>query len=160
VPPGTIEIVADPDRPIITTRRTVHAPRAMVFEAFTRPEHLRRWMGPRGLDMVVCESELRPGGRYRFVYRAPDGQELAFSGEYREVVPPSLIVRTFVFEFMPAVSALERLELEEHDGRTTIKTITVHQTMANRDGHLEHGMEQGMTEGYERLDALLVELGG
>lgn len=154
-----LEIIAAPDKPTILTRRVVDAPRALVFAAFTKPEHLKRWMGPRMLAMVSCESDLRVGGRYRFVHRAPDGQEFAFRGEYREVDPPSRLVRTYVFEPMPDHEALETLTLEETDGKTTITTLTVHKTIEGRDGHLSGGsMEEGMTEGYARLDELLAAL--
>jgi len=129
-----------------------------VFEAFTKPEHLKRWMGPCNLTMVVCDSDFRVGGRYRFVMRAPDGQEAAFHGEFREIVPPERIVRTFVFEPYPDAEALETLQLDERDGKTTITTTTLHKNVESRDGHLGSGMEAGMTEGYERLDALLAEL--
>ena len=154
-----LEIIAEPGKPTITTRRVVDAPRALVFDVFTKPEHLKRWMGPRMLTMVSCESDLRVGGRYRFVHRMPDGNEFAFHGEYREIVRPERIVRTFVFEPMPEHEALETLVLEESGGKTTITTITLHKTVEGRDGHLAGGrMEAGMTEGYARLDELLVEL--
>ena len=93
------------------------APRALVFEAMTKCEHLKRWMGPRNLTMVSCETDLRVGGRYRFVFRAPDGNDVGFSGEFREVVRPERVVRTFVFEPIPDAAALETLELTEVDGR-------------------------------------------
>jgi uncharacterized protein YndB with AHSA1/START domain len=153
-----LEIIADPAEPTIITRRVIDAPRALVFEAFTRPEHIRRWMGPRALEMIVCDADVRVGGKYRFVYRAPDGQDLAFHGEFREVTPPERLVRTFVFEPVPDFEALETLTLTEHDGKTTITTLTVHKTMAARDGHLQHGMEAGMVEGYARLEELLATL--
>jgi uncharacterized protein YndB with AHSA1/START domain len=153
-----LEIIVDTDKPSFRTRRTFNAPRALVFEAFTKPEYLKRWMGPRGLEMVICESDLRVGGRYRFVYRGTDGQDLAFSGQYTEVVPPERISRTFVFEFMPGVESDETLVLTEKNGITTITTLTLHKSFEARDGHLEHGAEEGMTQGYERLDELLVSM--
>jgi uncharacterized protein YndB with AHSA1/START domain len=153
-----LEIIVDADKPNFSTRRTFNAPRTLVFEAFTKPEFLKRWMGPHKLEMVVCESDLRVGGRYRFVYRTPDGQELAFSGEYTEVVPPERISRTFNFEFMPGHESNETFMLTENAGKTTITTTTLHKSFEARDGHLKHGAEQGMTEGYERLDELLSSL--
>jgi uncharacterized protein YndB with AHSA1/START domain len=154
-----LEIIAEPGRPNFSTRRVVNAARALVFDAFTRPEHLKRWMGPRMLTMVSCESDLRAGGRYRFVHRAPEGQEFAFSGKYLEVVRPEHIVRTFVFESVPDHEAIETLTLEESDEETTITTTTLHKTVEGRDGHLANGrMEAGMTEGYARLDELLAAL--
>jgi uncharacterized protein YndB with AHSA1/START domain len=153
-----LEIIAEPGKTSFTTRRVVDAPRALVFEAFTKCEHLKRWMGPCNVTMVSCETDLRPGGRYRFVFRSPDGNEAGFSGEFREVVPPERIVRTFVFEPIPDAAALETLELVESDGKTTITTTTLHKTVENRDGHVGSGMEAGMTEGYARLDELLAGL--
>lgn len=155
---NTLEIIAEPGKTSFTTTRVVDAPRALVFEAFTKCEHLKRWMGPKNLTMVSCDTDLRPGGRYRFVFRAPDGNEVGFSGEFREVVTPSRIVRTFVFEPIPEAAALETLELVENNGKTTIKTTTLHKTVENRDGHVNSGMEAGMTAGYARLDDLLAGL--
>ena len=131
-----LEIVADPAKPTIVTRRVVNAPRSLVFDAFTKPEHLKRWMRPRALTMALCEIDLRAGGGWRMVYRSPDGHEVGFHGEFREVVRPDRIVRTFVFELAPDAEALETFVLEERDGKTTITTLTVHKTMEGRDGHL------------------------
>ncbi len=154
-----LEIIAEPGKPTIVTRRVVNAPRTLVFDAFTKPEHIKRWMGPRTLTMVLCESDLRVGGSYRFVHRAFDGKEFGFNGTYREIVPPERIVRTFVFELVPEHESVETLLLEEHDGKTTITTTTVHTTVEGRDGHLANGgMEAGMTDGYARLDELLASL--
>ena len=153
-----LEVIAEPGKTSFSTRRVVDAPRALVFEAFTKCEHLKRWMGPARVTMVSCETDLRVGGRYRFVFRASDGSEVGFSGEFKEIVRPERVVRTFVFEPMPDAAALETLELEEHDGKTTIKTTTVHKTVENRDGHVGSGLEAGMTEGYTRLDELLAGL--
>ena len=153
-----LEIIAEPGKTSFTTRRTVDAPRSLVFDAFTKCEHLKQWMGPRNLRMASCQTDLRVGGRYRFVFRTPDGSDVGFSGEYKEVAPPKRIVRTFVFEPIPDAEALETLELEESDGTTIIKTTTVHKSVENRDGHVGSGMEAGMTEGYARLDELLADM--
>jgi uncharacterized protein YndB with AHSA1/START domain len=92
------------------------------------------------------------------VFRAPDGSEVGFSGEFREIARPERVVRTFVFEPMPDKEALETLTLEEHDGKTTITTLTVHKTVEDRDGHVRSGVDKGMTEGYARLDELLADV--
>jgi len=155
-----LELVAEPGKPTILTRRVVNAPQSLVFDAFTKPEHLKRWMRPRALTMVLCESDLRVGGGWRMVYRTPDGQEFGFHGEFREIVRPERIVRTFVFESFPDAEALETLTLQERDGKTTITTKTVHKTIEGRDGHLAHGMEAGMTDGYALLDELLAAMLG
>jgi uncharacterized protein YndB with AHSA1/START domain len=153
-----LEIIAEPGKTSFTTRRIVDAPRALVFDAFTKCEHLKNWMGPKSLTMVSCQTDLRAGGRYRFVFRTPDGSEVGFSGEFKEVARPERVVRTFVFEPIPDAAALETLELTEADGKTTITTTTLHKTVEHRDGHVNSGMEAGMTEGYARLDELLAGL--
>ncbi len=155
-----LELVAEPGKPTIVTRRVVNGSRSLVFDAFTKPQHLKRWMRPCALTMVVCDSDLRVGGGWRMVYRAPDGQEFAFHGAFREIVRPERLVRTFVFEPFPDQEAVETMTLEEKDGRTTITTLTVHKTVEGRDGHLAHGMEAGMTDGYALLDELLAAMVG
>ena len=153
-----LDIIAEPGKTHFTTRRVVDAPRDMVFDAFTKCEHLTRWMGPRSLTMASCQTDLRVGGRYRFVFRTPDGSEVGFSGEFKEIVRPERVVRTFVYEPIPGAEALETLELEESGGTTIIKTTTLHKSVENRDGHVGSGMEAGMTEGYARLEELLAGL--
>ena len=153
-----LEIVAEPGKTHFTTRRAVDAPRSLVFDTLTKCEHLRQWMGPRNLTMTSCQIDLRVGGRYRFVFRLPDGSSVGFSGDYKEIVRPERLVRTFVFEPIPEAAALETLELVESGDTTIIMTTTVHQSVENRDGHVNSGMEGGMTEGYARLDELLAGL--
>lgn len=153
--PNELEIIAEPGKPTIIIRRLLDAPRELVWDVFTKPEHLKRWWGPRTLTLVVCEVDLRVGGGYRFVQRSPDGQEFGFHGEYREIVRPERIVNTFVFELMPDHAALQTLVLEEQDGKTTVTTTTVHQTVADRDAHLAAGMEVGLRDTYARLEELL-----
>lgn len=155
--PNKLEIIAPPDEPTITTRRIVRAPRTLVFDAFTKPEHVQKWMGPKELTWTKCETDLRVGGSYHWVHRAPDGMEYSFSGAFKEITRPEKIVRTFIFDLMPQFVAIETLTLTEEDGLTTIHTLTVHDTIEARDGHLGSGqMEIGVTEGYERLDELLL----
>ena len=93
-----LEIIAEPGKTSFTTRRTVDAPRALVFEAITKCEHLKRWMGPCNVTMVSCSTDLSVGGRYRFVFRGPDGNKAGFSGEFRRSPPgtdrPDVRVRT------------------------------------------------------------------
>lgn len=108
-----------------------------------------------------CESDLRVGGRYRFVYRSREGSEFEFHGEYREILPPQRLVRTFVCSPMPEHEAHETLTLEQHGMQTMITTITVHESIEGHNRHLASGgMEAGMTEGYARLDELLAALQG
>lgn len=156
---ATLDVVADPNAPTILTRRWFAAPPELVWEAWTRAELLRRWMGPRTLECVLYEVDLRVGGGWRMVHRAPDGQEFGFHGEYREIVRPHRLVGTFVFEQMPDHVAVDTLTLEAKDGGTLATTFTVHGSFEARDGHLQSGMEAGMVDGYARLDDVLAERG-
>ena len=153
-----LEIIAEPGKTSFTTRRVVDAPRALVFDAFTKCEHLKRWMGPKSLTMVSCESDLRPAAATGSSSARPTATRSASAASSARSSRPERVVRTFVFEPMPDAAALETLELEERDGKTTITTTTVHKTVENRDGHVGSGMEAGMTEGYARLDELLAGL--
>jgi predicted 3-demethylubiquinone-9 3-methyltransferase (glyoxalase superfamily)/uncharacterized protein YndB with AHSA1/START domain len=152
-----IDVLAPPDEPTITTTRWFAAAPERVWACWTRPELLRRWMGPRHLHCVLYEVDLRVGGGYRFVHRAPDGAEFGFHGEYREIQAPHRLVATFVFELMPEHVAVDTLTLVAQDGGTLATTHTVHASLAARDGHLHSGMEEGMADGYDRLDHLLGE---
>ena len=155
---ATLEIVAPTGEPTIITRRVIKAPPALLWDVWTKPEHMRRWLGPKRLEMVHCEVDLRVGGSYRFVHRAPDGQEFGFHGVYREIDKPRRLVSTFVFEPWPDLEAVDTLTFEEVDGGTLVTTSSRHSSIEARDGHLAGGMEGGMTEGYERLDSLVAAL--
>jgi uncharacterized protein YndB with AHSA1/START domain len=141
----------------IRLTRVFDAPRRLVWEACTKPEHVRRWWGLRSLTMTVCEMDFRPGGAWRFVLRSPDGQEFPFKGEYREIVPHERVVNTFVFdvEGIRDFPAVETVTFEEHDGRTMLTATVLHQSKEARDGHLQSGMETGSAESYDRLAELL-----
>jgi uncharacterized protein YndB with AHSA1/START domain len=138
--------------PTMGFRRFIKAPPRIVFEAFTDPRHLPRWWGPRGLELVVCEVDLRVGGGYRFVHRTPDGREFAFRGEYREIDPPRLLVNTFVWEGAPQHESVETTVFEAAEGGTLVIARSVHDSVEGRDMHLANGMERGMIETFERLD--------
>jgi uncharacterized protein YndB with AHSA1/START domain len=153
-PPGRLSVTTPSDVEIEMTR-TFDAPRALVFEALTRPEHLARWWGPRRYRLVQCESDLRPGGRWRFVQRDEDGREHAFRGEYREVDPPERVVSTFEYEGMPGHVSVETMTLVERDGRTTLTARSAFVSREDRDGMLRSGMESGARESYDRLGELL-----
>ncbi|HMF29214.1 MAG TPA: SRPBCC family protein [Candidatus Cybelea sp.] len=151
-----LEFVVDPVEPITTTRRVVNAPRALVWDCFTKPEHLRRWKGPKDVEMVVCECDVRPGGTWRALYRRPNGDEFGFHGEFREVVAPERFVRTFV---MAANEAVETLMLTEAGpDKTLITTKIVYKTKAIRDGFVQRGMGAATTDPYVRLDELIASL--
>ncbi|GAA4445456.1 SRPBCC family protein [Phytohabitans houttuyneae] len=137
----------------VTMVRVFDAPRALVFEAHAKCEHLKHWWG-RG-NPLDCEIDFRPGGGYRFVEHAPDGADYAFHGEFREIKEPELIVQTFEFEGMPGHVCVETLELTEDGGRTTVTSVTRFDTKQERDGMVASGMADGARESYDSLDAYL-----
>jgi len=141
----------------IKMTREFDAPRALVFEVHTKCEHLKHWWGGKGNELD-CDVDFRTGGHYRFVDRSPDGEEYAFRGEYREIVAPEKIVQTFEFEAMPGHVLVETLTFDEHDGKTTVTSTSVFQSVADRDGMLASGMEKGAAESYNQLAEYLATL--
>lgn len=152
---ATIDLPSDRET-VIT--RVFDAPASLVWEAMTTPEHIKRWYGLRSLETTVTEYDPRPGGRWRFVQRAPNGEEYAFSGVVREVDPPNRVVNTEEFEAMPGTEYLVTTTFVEKDGKTTMTSHLLYQSREHRDGHLQSGMEGGMNETYQRLDELLANL--
>jgi uncharacterized protein YndB with AHSA1/START domain len=140
-----------PDNREATATRVFDAPRELVWEVMTRPEHLVNWYGPRSTTLVSCEIDLRPGGAFRFVMRVPDGSEFAFAGTYREVVPPVRIVNTWGWEGMPGHEALETATFEEEDGRTTVRLSIVFPTVEDYAGWAGSGAFGGWAESLDRL---------
>jgi uncharacterized protein YndB with AHSA1/START domain len=151
---GELTVTTPSEREIVMTRE-FNAPRDLVFKAHTSCEHMSRWWGPRKYEVVGCEIDFRPGGKWRIVHRGPDGEEYAFRGEYREIVPPERIVWTFEFEGFPGQVSVETLTLEERDDKTTFTATSVYDTVEARDGMLQSGMEEGAAETMERLDEYL-----
>jgi uncharacterized protein YndB with AHSA1/START domain len=146
-----ISVVAEPGKATIVVTRVFAAPAHLVFEAWTRPEHLAQWWGPHGSSLRSCEVDLRPGGSWRFVLTGPDGNEYGFGGEYREIRPPERLVYTFGFDGAPGAEAVETLTFVEKDGKTTFTGVTQHTSVERRDAHIRSGMEKGMGQTLERL---------
>jgi uncharacterized protein YndB with AHSA1/START domain len=131
--------------------RAFDAPRRLVFEAYTSPEHVPHWMlGPDGWTMPVCEIDLRPGGRWHYVWRREDGSEMSMTGEYREVVPPERIVNTESWgpDWPETVNTVV---FTESDGRTLITCTVRYPTKEARDAAYATGMKDGATRSYDRL---------
>jgi uncharacterized protein YndB with AHSA1/START domain len=120
----------------------------------TRPELLKRWFGPHGWSLVVCEVDLRVGGAWRFVLEGPDGRSMGMGGEYREIVPGERTVHTESFDDYPGDSVVT-VVLTEHDGRTTLTGTMLYESQEVRDAVVESGMEHGAAETYDRLAELL-----
>jgi uncharacterized protein YndB with AHSA1/START domain len=154
---GEMKATTPSDREIVMTR-VFDAPRELVFEAHSSCEHMERWWGPRKYTVVDCKMDFRPGGEWRIVHRGPDGEEYGFRGEFREIVPPEKIVWTFEFEGMPGHVSVETLTLDEQDGKTKLTATSVFDSVEDRDGMLESGMEEGAVETWDRLAELLEDL--
>lgn len=148
---------ANEPRVELVTTRTFDAPRARVFEAWTRPELVRRWWGPGGFTLPVCEIDLRPGGAYRFVMRGPDGAEFPVTGVYHEVAPPERLVFTDGVELPDGRSpvAIVTVTFVEQEGRTTVTIRARHETAEDRRKLEEMGWAVGWAECLDRLAALL-----
>ena len=148
--------VTTPAEREILTERVFDAPRERVFEAFTDPELIPLWWGPRGTTTIVDKMDVVPGGAWRFVVRDDDGSESGFRGTYRELAPPERIVQTFEWEGMPGHVLVETVELTDlGDGRTKLTNTSLFHTTEERDGMLASGMEAGQNESHDRLVELL-----
>jgi uncharacterized protein YndB with AHSA1/START domain len=151
---GATRFTTPTDREIVMTR-VVDAPRGLVFEAHTSPEHLPHWMlGPAGWTMPVCEIDLRPEGAWRFVWRRSDGTEMEMRGVYREVTPPERVIHT---ESWGAdwPETLNTLVLTEEDGKTTITSTVLYPSKEARDAAFDTGMKDGASESFDRLEEYL-----
>jgi uncharacterized protein YndB with AHSA1/START domain len=157
---GALTVTANGEREIVMTR-SFNAPRPLVFEALTRPELLRRWLlGPPGWEMVVCEIDLKVGGRYRYVWhREKDDSRMGMGGVYREIVAPERIVSTEVFDesWYPG-EAVGTIALVEQGGRTTLTQTVLYESRDARDGVLRSPMEQGVAVSYDRLEQVLASM--
>lgn len=155
---GTTRITAEPGTPFIDVERDFAAPRELVYRAWTEPELLAQWLGPRRLTTIIDEYDPRDGGRWRYVQRDADGTEYGFHGVFHGPQSPERMTQTFEFEGAPGHVSLDTLSLEERDGRTMARTHSVFQSIEARDAMIAAGMEGGMNEGFDRLDELLATL--
>ena len=150
-----MQITAEPGVPQVLATREFDAPRELVFRAYTDPELLAQWLGPRKYTMRIDRYEVRDGGTWRYVHVGEDGNEFAFHGVFHGAPTPERIVQTFEFEGSPGDVALDTATFEEREGKTVVHVNSVFQSVAARDAMVESGMAEGMTESYERLDDLL-----
>jgi uncharacterized protein YndB with AHSA1/START domain len=151
---GTLTVTTPTDREVVLTR-VFDAPRHMVFDAFTKPELLKRWFGPRGWSLVVCEVDLRVGGAFRFVLRGPDGRDMGMRGVYREIAPPDRSVHMESFDDFPGVESRVTTVLVERDGKTTFTATVLYPSQEVRDAVIQSGMEHGAAESYDKLAEML-----
>ena len=156
---NTLQVAAQGDYEILMTR-VLDAPRHLVFDAFTKPELLKRWLGAfSGWELAVCEIDLRVGGKYRWVWKNSNGMQMGISGVYREIVPPEKIVSTERFDeaWYPG-EGLGTIMLTEEGGKTTVRQTVRYETREARDGVLKSPMETGVSASYNMLEQILQSL--
>ena len=152
--PKTLKVTTPSDREIVMTR-VFNAPRRLVFEAYTKPEFLKRWLlGPPGWEMVVCQVATKPGDRYRYEWRNAKGTQFGTGGVCREFVPPERMVHTEAMDGCPGES-LTTLVLTEQDGKTTLTLTLLFESKELRDTALKSGMERGVAASFDRLETML-----
>jgi uncharacterized protein YndB with AHSA1/START domain len=151
--------VTTPSDEEIRLSRLFDAPRQLVFEAMTKPEHVKRWWGRlgEGYSVPVCEIDLRPGGKWRFVNRHPKG-EAAFHGEYKEITPPSRLVFTEIFEEFPDSVSVVTAVFTDEGGKTRFTATVRYPSLVVRDAVIASGMARGAGISYDRLEDLVAEL--
>ena len=156
--PTSLEITKLSDLELQWQRR-FSAPVESVFEALTTPELVKQWLtGPPGMTMPVCEIDLRVGGRFRYVWRRPDGGEMGMGGEYKELSPPNRIVHTELFdEDWTGGETLVTTELAEDNGMTLLTCTVRYSSKSARDAALQTGMGDGVAHSYEQLNVLLAK---
>ena len=153
-------ITVEPGKQELFITRDFDAPRELVFKAHIDPNLYVQWLGPRGYEMILETFEPHSGGRYRYVHKDKDGNEFGFHGVFHEI-SEELLIQTFEFEGLPERGhvILDTMRLEELPGNRTRATIqSVYQSVSDRDGMVQSGMERGVNEGYERLDELLEKM--
>lgn len=150
---STFTVTTPSDREIRMSR-VFDAPRALVFEAMTRPEHIRNWWGRlgEGYSVPVCEVDFRVGGKWRFVNRTPNGEDAVFYGEYREIDAPARVVFTEIFEPFPDAVSIVTSELTEEHGKTRLTATCQYPSREVRDMVRATGMERGAAISYDRLE--------
>jgi uncharacterized protein YndB with AHSA1/START domain len=149
-----LQITTPTERELVMSR-VFDAPRSLVFDALTKPELLKRWYGPRGWSLTVCEIDLRVGGAWRFVSRRPDGKEIGQLGIYKEIARPERIVNTESWEDWNPGELLVTTVLLEHDGKTTFTSTSLFPSQEVRDMLLKSGMTSGASETFDKLEECL-----
>ncbi|MBK8082736.1 MAG: SRPBCC domain-containing protein [Devosia sp.] len=150
------KIIAPEGEPVVIMTRTLNAPRALVWKALSEPEHVVRWWGPHGHRNRALEFDFRVGGRWRIETTTGEGHVIVFFGEYRVIEKPVKITQTFSFDQLPeGAHSVDTVVLEDHGDRTVYRATSTLPDLASRDGMLASGMETGVVEGFERLDAML-----
>jgi uncharacterized protein YndB with AHSA1/START domain len=148
----------EPGKQELSITHVFDAPPDRVFKALTDPRLIAQWWGPRKYETIVDKMEVKVGGIWRFINRDASGAEYAFHGVYHEILAPTRMVQTFEFEGMPGHVSLETATLEDADGKTLFTAHSVYQSVEDRDGNVQAGMEAGARETYERLDEIIAKV--
>ena len=154
------QITAEPGKQEVIITREFDAPRELVFKAHTDPKLYSQWLGPRGYEMILETFEPHSGGRYRYIHKDEKGNEFGFHGVFHEI-SEELMIQTFEFEGLPEPGhvTLDTMRLESlPGGRTRVTIQSLFQSVSDRDGMVQSGMERGVNEGYERLDEILANM--
>ncbi len=154
--PAALQVTTPTDRELMMTR-VFDAPPGMVFDALTTPDLMKRWLlGPPGWTMPVCEVDLRVGGKYRYVWQNADGRKMGMGGTFKEIVRPSRIVATEMYEdYWTGGETLVTTELVETRGKTTLRTTVRYASREARDAAIQMGATKGLEASYDRLEELL-----
>lgn len=153
---GTLQ-VSTPSNTEVALTRKFDAPRELVYRAFTEPELLKRWFGPRGWSLETCDVDLRVGGGFRFMLRGPEGRKMGMRGEYLELNPPSGSVHKESFDDYPGESIVTAV-FSEKDGVTTMVATIRYPSKEVRDIVIKSGMEHGAAESYDKLAEMLASV--
>jgi uncharacterized protein YndB with AHSA1/START domain len=148
-------IVAEPGKQEIVITHEFNAPRDLVFKTCMDPDLIPQWWGPRKYETIVDKMEVRPGGQWRFLNRDNQGNEHSFHGFFHEIVAPERFTQTFEYEGAPGHIALETYRLEDQNGKTLMTSVSVFQSVEDRDAMIQSGMEEGTRELLERLTELV-----
>jgi uncharacterized protein YndB with AHSA1/START domain len=154
---GTAVVTLPADTQILITRQ-FNAPRHLVFKAWTTPELIGRWWHANRGEVTSIEVDLRPGGTWRYVMTASGGFEVAFHGEYREIIPGERIVSTEIYEGAPGAEAVSTVTFTEENGRTTVTILVEHTSQQHRDAHINSGMEDGLQDALTLLEQVATSL--
>ncbi|MDB5058691.1 MAG: ATPase-like protein [Chloroflexi bacterium] len=154
---GTAVVTLPTDTQILITRN-FDAPRHLIYKAWTTPDLIKRWWSGNQGEVTIADVDLRVGGMWRYVMTANGGFEVAFHGEFRELVPNERIVSTEIYEAMPEAEAVNTLTFTEKDGCTTLTILVQHDRQEIRDAHINSGMEGGMQEAMDHLEQVALSL--
>jgi len=153
-----LKLVAEPGKHNILMTREFNAPRELVFRVLTDPHLIPQWWGPKSVTTIVDKMEVRAGGIWRYIHREANGNEYGFHGVYHDIVAPERLIFTFEFEGLPGHVLLETVTLTEQDGKTILTDSSVFQSVEDRDGMIQSGMEEGTEDSWDRVEELLQKM--